>query len=185
MQGIVSLLDDTSARAVRALWDELERVWRLREAARSVPLPHLSYHVADGYDIPRASEALRRVAMRTPPLTVRVTGLGAFTEIQPVLYLAVERDATLDALHAAIWRELAETDTARDPWPIYAPATWVPHVTLAMGDLTAEKLTALLAAWATRDVRRTMRIDALSLFGDVAYTPLEQVQLSGTGGVAS
>lgn len=146
-----------------------------------MPLPHLSYHVAESYDLPRASAALRRAATQTPPLTTRITGLGAFTAIQPVLYLAAERDAALDALHAAIWRELAETFAARDPWPIYAPATWIPHITLAMGDLTAEKLPALLDAWSGRDLSRTARIDALSLFGDVAYTPLDQVQLSGGG----
>src|SRR5579859_4039396 len=47
MQGIVSLLDDASAQATRALWAELEREHGLREAAQSAPYPHVSFHLAE------------------------------------------------------------------------------------------------------------------------------------------
>ena len=186
MQGIASLLDDVSAMAVRALWAELERERLLREAARIVPFPHVSYHLAEDYDLARIGEVMRRVAERTAPFTTRITGLGAFTAVEPVLYLAIERTLELDALHAALWRELADDPgAAREPSPLYASASWIPHVTLAQRDLTPEALESLLATWSTRDFRREIFVNDLTLLyrrsGEMAYTPLERFVLSGSG----
>lgn len=181
MQGIVTLLDGASAPVVRALWSELERDWGLRGAARAVPFPHLSYQIAVEYDQERTGEAMRRVASRMAPFAVRITGLGAFTAIEPVLYLAVERSPALDALHSALWREMEEIGFAREPSLLYAPASWVPHVTLAQRDLSAETLAAVLAAWSGRDLRQEARIGDLGLFAGESYTPKELVQLSEAG----
>lgn len=183
MQGIVSLLDAASEQAVRALWNELDRDWNLREGVRSAPIPHISYHVAETYDLTRIGHIPRRVAVETPPLRARIIGLDRFTEIEPVLYLAVERSAALLTLHASIWRAVEDAGIARDAWKVYAPTYWVPHLTLAMGDLTEETLKAVRAAWSGRDLKRSLNISAISLFAERSYTPLEQVQLSGTSGV--
>ncbi len=184
MQAIVSLLDDASAQTVRALWTDLEREHGLREAARIAPYPHVSYHLAEDYDLSRIGPVMRRVAERIAPFTARITGLGAFTTLEPVLYLSVERAAELDALHAALWRELAANpDVTSGPSPLYASTTWIPHVTLAQRDLTPETLESLLAAWASRDFHRDVRVSDLALLyrnpGEEAYTPIEQFMLSG------
>ena len=187
MQGIVSLLDGASAQAIRALWAELEREHGLREAARSTPYPHVSYHLAEDYDLALVGLVLRRVAAHFAPFTVRIIGLGAFTAFEPVLYLAVERTPELDALHATLWRELAaEVGVAHEPSPLYASASWIPHVTLAQRDLTPGTLESLLAAWAARVVLRDVYVSDLTLLyrrpGEAAYAPLEQFKLSGAGG---
>ncbi len=159
----------------------------LREAARRVPFPHCSYHVAEGYDLPRLAEVMRRVAAQTRPFAVGVTGLGAFAAPQPVLYLAVERNAALDALHALLWSELAQPDIARAPMMIYAPPTWVPHITLAMGDLTLDALRTIQARMAGRDLRREVWVSDLTLGGipaeaapDAPHAPLLRFTL-GSG----
>lgn len=166
MHAIVSLLDDASAQAVRALWGELAREYGLGEVARIVPYPHVSYHVAEDYDLARIDEALSRVAEHVAPFTTRVTGLGAFRASELVLYLAIERNPALDALHAAVWRELAAErpgGLARESSPLYAGATWVPHVTLAQRDLTPAALESLLSSWSARDFRRDVSISDLAL----------------------
>ncbi len=187
MQGIASLLDDVSAQGVRALWAELEREQGLYEAARSVPYPHVSYHLAEDYDLSRIGVVMRRVAARIAPFVMRIVGLGAFTTFEPVLYLAVERTPELDALHATLWRELAAvTDVARRPSPLYATASWIPHVTLAQRDLTPETLDTLLSTWSSRDFRCDVCVTDLTLLyrrpGEAVYTPLERLKLSGAGG---
>jgi 2'-5' RNA ligase len=117
------------------------------------------------------------------PFDVRISGLGAFTSIEPVLYLAIERSQALDALHGALWREMEETRFAREPSMLYAPASWVPHLTFAQRDLTGETLAAVLAAWSSRDLRQEIHIGDLGLFSDESYTPTERVYLSGAGGM--
>ncbi len=186
MQGIVSLLDDASAQATRALWAELERKHGLREAARSTPYPHISFYLAEDYDLARVGMVMRSMAAHIAPFTLRIIGLGAFTAFEPVLYLAVERTPALDALHATLWRVLANERVAREPSPLYASASWIPHVTLAQRDLTPEALESLLTAWSSRDFRRDVFVSDLTLLyrrpGEASYAPLEQVMLSSAGG---
>ena len=183
MQGIVSLLDDASAQATRALWAELEREHGLREAARSTPYPHISFHLAGDYDLARVGMVMRSMAAHIAPFTLRIIGLGAFTAFEPVLYLAVERTPALDALHATLWRELTNERVAREPSPLYASASWIPHVTLAQRDLTPGALESLLAAWSSRDFCRDVFVSDLTLLyrgpGEASYAPLEQFKLNG------
>ena len=185
MHGIASLLDDASDQAVRALWAELEREHGLREVARIVPFPHISYHLAEGYDLVRVGQPMRRIAERTAPFVTHITGLGAFTAFEPVLYLAVERTPELDALHAAIWREITAEGIAREPSPLYEGASWVPHVTLAQRDLTPEALESLMADWSARDFGRDLCVSGLALLfrqpGEMVYTALERRTLTGAG----
>jgi 2'-5' RNA ligase len=186
VQGIVSLLDDTSERAVRALWAELETRHSLREAPRSVPFPHCSYQIAAEYDLATLSAILPQVAARHTPFTVVVSGLGAFEAREPVLYLAVQRSAALDALHAALWRALVEGGVAREWSPLYAPDSWIPHITLAQRDLTLEGLRAIQSAWADRDLRREVRFSDLTLGGQAPGQVTQQSLLRfPLGGSAS
>lgn len=180
MSGIVSLLDPASERAVRALWAELEERRGLREVAQRMPYPHCSYHVAQDYDLARLPDTLRRVAEETQPFAATITGLGAFEQPEPALYLAVERSAALDALHAALWRALAQTDIAHEPMTLYAPPTWVPHITLAYGDLTLETLRAIQAQWAGRDLSREVWVNDLAYAeGEATHAALLRFPLGG------
>ena len=181
MDGVVSLLDSASEQATRALWDELAGSYHLRAAAQRVPYPHVSYHIAEGYDFARTEAALARVAAQVQPFTVQMTGLGAFEGPEVVLYLAVARNAALDRLHAALWQALAEAGVAQGASPLYAPDTWIPHITLAQGDLTADLLHAIQSAWAERDMRREIWVSDLTLLsqapGAASHAPTMRVAL--------
>jgi 2'-5' RNA ligase len=166
--GIVSLLDAASEQATRALWAELDARYGLREVTQRVPWPHFSYHIAEDYDLARLAEPLRRVATQTEPFAVTISGLGGFAAPEPALYLAVERNATLDALHAALWHEMEHDTLAQRASPFYAPEPWQPHITLAQRDLSLETLRAIQAKWAGRDLRRTLWVDNLTLLYRVA-----------------
>lgn len=188
MPGIVSLLDAASEQAVRALWAELDQRHALRAAAQKVPYPHFSYHVAEDYDLARLGATLAEVAARTQPFPVTLTGLGAFEAPVPVLYLAVERTPGLLALHRDLWRALQQADgadMARDVSPLYAPESWVPHVTLAMLDLTLERLRAIQCEWAGRDLRREVQVTNLTLLYETAgHTTHEPIMRHALGRAA-
>ena len=78
-----------------------------------------------------------------------------FTAFEPVfLYLAVEPTPALDALHATLWRVLANERVAREPSPLYASASWIPHVTLAQRDRRLGRWNRCSTAWSSRDFRR-------------------------------
>lgn len=179
--GIVSPLDPATDHVVRSLWSELAERHGLREAARLVPMPHLSYQVAAEYDHARAGAVVAALAGATSAFAVRITGIAVFRAPEPVLFLAVERSAALDALHLALWERLVEDGAAqaaaRDASPLYGPASWRPHITLAQKDLTLAQLDDMLSAWSGRDLQREVWIDTLALLhhpdgGDVAEVAL-------------
>lgn len=180
MLGVVSLLHGLDEQAVRDLWAELAADYGLREASRQVPFPHVSYQIAADYDRARLEEALTHEAARRGPIRVTLTGLGAFEAPEPVLYLAVARNAALDALHAALWQALVAGGIARQWSPLYAPGSWVPHITLAQLDLTPAGLRAIQSAWSGRDLRREVWLSDLALGGGPSdQPPLMRVALGG------
>ncbi len=171
MNGVVSLLDPSATAQVHAIWAEMQAAHGIGEAARRVPWPHLSYHIAPRYDSIVLETGLRDLARETRPLEIRATGLGIFTGPTPVLYLAVTRSPALSALHARAWAACAAA--AEDPSPLYAPNVWVPHITLAHLDVTPANLPGLIADLAGRDFAWTITLSAFTaLFKvDDVYQP--------------
>jgi 2'-5' RNA ligase len=107
MHGIVSLLDQRHATQVAAVWTSLQD--RLGRQGMDVPpFPHVSYHVAEQYEVALLEPIVRAFAAHTAPVEVVTTGLGIFTTgLQPVLYITVARHPGLSALQAALWPTLA------------------------------------------------------------------------------
>ena len=147
MNGVVSLLDSAHDHAVRNLWAELAE--RLGLAGIAItPYPHFSYHVAQAYDDMQLDVALRDVARRTEPFRVQTTGLGVFTGELPVLYLPVVRTRELSSLHGELWKAISPLASGAVSY--YRPATWMPHITLAHGDLTAARLPDVISLLGSR-----------------------------------
>ncbi len=138
MDGIVSLLDQTHDALVREIWAELEREFGLGGQS-GIRYPHVSYHVAQRYDATRLEQALPRVLRDVVPFPMRTTGLGIFTGARPVLFVPVVRGPGLTRLHNALWG--AATPAAEGLVEVYGPDTWVPHITLAYGDIHNGMLT--------------------------------------------
>ena len=163
MHGVVSVLDDDHYRRVEALWAELAEALGLRRTMVT-PVPHFSYHVAEQYDLEPLEAVLRTFAASTPPFRVRANGLGVFTGLRPVLYLPVVRTSDLSALHHALWHETSRY--AAGIVDYYRPERWLPHITLAHGDVRPDDLAAAVRAFAARDVDWEIAIDNVSLIYD-------------------
>ena len=165
LQGVVSVLDQEHCAKVEALWSDLEREFGLKEASHAHP--HLSYQVAKGYDIPRAKGVLSRVAGSATPFRIRTSGLGIFTGENPILYVAVARSTRLAAFHSRLWERISRT--AHDVHAYhYGPDNFMPHITLAAGDLTPEHLPQVVRLLAQRPFSWEITIDNVTLVPDAA-----------------
>lgn len=139
MMGIVALLDTQHEQQARFL----QRAWRRASEDELDRIPHISLHVAKAYDSPDALEhAVRMIASSIPPFEVRCGGLGFFTSVSPVVYVPVVRAQGLSALHQSVWTEA--TAHGVEPIAHYAPDSWLPHITLAEGELHTDQLAALM-----------------------------------------
>jgi 2'-5' RNA ligase len=156
MNGVVSLLDATHDQAVRDLWAELAERFALTGISIT-PYPHFSYHVAQGYDDAQLEDLLSGMARKQEPFRVRATGLGVFTGQVPVLYLPVVCTHQLLMLHAELWRAI--TPITRGAVAYYQPTLWVPHITLAHGDLTSANLSLVMDLLSSRTFDWDISID--------------------------
>src|SRR5512133_630211 len=148
MDGIVSLLDQTHDALVREIWSELEREFGLR-GQPGIRYPHISFHVAQRYYPTRLEQALPRVLREVTPFHIRTTGLGIFTGPLPVIFVPVVRGPRLNRLHYALWE--AARPAAEGLVEVYGPDTWVPHITLAYGDLDNAMLSEVVRFLSARN----------------------------------
>jgi 2'-5' RNA ligase len=160
MHAIVSLLDEHHSGLVEALWRELETDCGLAGVSLT-PLPHFSYHIATEFDFKRLETALGELAARTLPFTVHASGLGLFTGPSPVLYVSLIKDARLASFHQTVW-ELVNP-VAIGASSHYTPEVWVPHITLAYGDVSTDKLDCAMNKLAFRTYNWEIRVDHLAL----------------------
>src|SRR5512143_4082672 len=163
MNGLVSLLPQPQYGDVEALWAEIDRVCGSR-GIYVTPYPHFSYQIAPQYAADRLEDALRVVAAGSAPFRVRTSGLGVFTGASPVLYIPVVRDPQLAACHRALWDAAIATATGASE--LYAPERWVPHITLAYGDLTADRLAEAARVLAGREFNWEFTVDHVAFIHD-------------------
>lgn len=176
MHAVSSLLDATSKREVEILWDDLETRFGLK-GIRITPIPHFSWQIASHYDWEKARLLLDELAKDILPFTVKITGLGLFTGEQPVVYLPLAKDRLLLEIHELLWQTF--DGLGREVSAYYHPHVWMPHITLAHGDVTSEHIGEVMKALAFQAFDWECRIDNLALIKQDASSVGELLYRTG------
>jgi 2'-5' RNA ligase len=164
MNGIVSLLDNTTYQTVEEIWAELDRELGLR-GIYITPYPHFSLHVAEQYDYTQLELLLARFAAETPTFQATTAGLGIFTgPLLPVVYITVTRSPLLTKLHQALWPLVEPVSAGINAY--YHPDRWIPHITLGHGDITWENLPDVIRLLNGRNFAWTIPINNLAILAD-------------------
>src|SRR6266496_5002882 len=163
MHGIVSLLDHDHNQLVEEVWAELEQVFSVN-GVYITPYPHFSYHVAQAYDVDKLEPILTRITSNITKFKVRTSGLGIFTGISPVLYIAVVRSLELTQLHEELWQEISPVSSGVQQY--YNPDQWVPHITLGFGDINKDSLSQIIHFLAERDFKWEITVNNIALIYD-------------------
>ncbi len=167
MEGLVSLLDEQHEARVRAIWDGLAHAFGLTALSQRTPIPHISYYVAERIDAAGIRPSLQIIAQQASPFSVRATGLGLFTHPQPVLYAPVVRSVALTALHGLLRPAFAAA--AVEPSLYYEADRWLPHITLAQGDLTEDNLPAVLQWFRQIPIDWEITLNNVALIANAPY----------------
>ncbi len=136
MYGVVSILDAEHSEKIRAIWIQLESECGLA-GIRVTPIPHFSWQVAEKYDLLRLEPELRHIAHSIKPFEVVTAGLGIFSGANPVIYIGLVKNEAFMQLHSQIWSRCQATCQGINVY--YSPQSWMPHITLAHGDVNREK----------------------------------------------
>ncbi|RDV38876.1 hypothetical protein DV096_08770 [Bradymonadaceae bacterium TMQ3] len=138
-----------AARLGRDLDERIARLWDRTEliAPHQIPragrVPHVSFQMVETPH-PHALELLLREPFHGAPTTIRTSALGVFARPRQVLFLSVVREPALDRYFQAINVRLMAQGYHLHP--LYSPAMWTPHISLALGPFSPSTLCALLRA---------------------------------------
>ncbi len=171
MEGVVSLLDAAHDQQVRALCAELAGAFGLG-LEHLPPFPHFSYQIAPTYHRAGVPAALAALAQSQPPFTATTAGLALFPGAEPVIYLPLVRTAALSAFHQRVWDTLLPL--AMDPPAYYHPDHWVPHITLILAGLNAERTAEAVRRLSARDLYWTIPINTLCFVAQVGAAQVIQ-----------
>jgi 2'-5' RNA ligase superfamily len=160
MQGIVSLLDGEARERIEQLWDELRRDFGVR-GIHSKRFPHFSYHVADEYDLVQLRPTLEQLAGSMRQFAAQASGIGIFTRKEPVIYLPVVRSAEMQRVHGDIARLAEPLTTGFNEF--YAPEIWIPHTTIAEGDVDILVLPEIVRRLGERNLRWAFPVTNLAV----------------------
>ena len=169
MQAVISILDALSCERVESLWKELERAFSIRATKARAPFPHLSYQGAAAYKQDQLQAALEDIAKETAPFEIETHGIGIFTGALPVLYIPVVRSPALLQLHQRVWHALESIGT--EITTIYGAEHWIPHITLAQGDIRHDQLPDIMRLLSQRTFTWHSAITNLTVLETTSDTP--------------
>lgn len=160
MYAIISELDPGSSATVSGLWFDLRRSCGL-SAIYEVPTPHFTWLAAESMNVDKAAPILSQIADQASLMTLHTFGLGIFAGEKPVLYLPLVKTREMISLHEEIWDQVQPY--AKEAKLYYSPKLWVPHITLALNDLTKESLACAVKAIAFESVELFVKVDNLAI----------------------
>jgi 2'-5' RNA ligase len=164
VESIVTAFDKPWRERLDEIWGELKAVIADLKGAAVETRPHFTYQGADSYDSVRVSNALAGIAAGSTAFEVETAGVELFHgDDGIVVYLAITPNDALRAMHRRIWDATQRIAEARKP--VYAEATWVPHITIASGALGDEQVPLVQELLGRKEYRWTMPV------GNVCYVP--------------
>ena len=111
---------------------------------------------------------------------VHAEGLGIFTGPSPVIFIPLVNDPALARFHQEMWEQ--PQAIAHNNNPYYAPDPWVPHISLALLDVTRENIGCAMRRLAFRSLDMTLQVNNLALvyqFGDHIGQLYRRFELQG------
>lgn len=160
MYAIISELDQKSSQYVSEKWLELCQICGLH-AIYDVPTPHFSWLVAEEMDLEKTSAILAQIAGDAHPFTLHTFGLGIFTGEHPILYLPLVKTIDMINLHLSIWEQIVPLCHHFQNY--YSPKLWVPHITLALKDLTRENMACAVGSIAFEPIELYVNVENLAI----------------------
>ena len=152
------MLDPASTDRVNAICAELRDNFGLR-GVDAFPYPHISFCFLNGYTQATVEHRLHDTVSRFKPFIVKTAGIGIFLKPNPVLFISVVRGTALERLYRLINRVFPPLDGDAG---FYTADHWMPHVTLAVGDLTTELLPDIIRLLSDREFHWDITLDNLA-----------------------
>jgi 2'-5' RNA ligase len=101
------------------------------------------------------------VVSTVTPFTIRTSGLGIFTGLRSVVFIALVKNAALMSFHKMLWDLTRPFSSELNP--LYSPEYWMPHISLVYEDTNTINIAGLMQKLAFQPFVWEMSIDNLAL----------------------
>ena len=135
--GVMTLLEGAARDEALRLWRVFEREYG-SVGVQTFAHPNLTFGGGACGDVEELGHQLERLARDLQPVEVHISGVGFFDEPRRAAFLEVAGSEPLEQIHRRIDHVLQHC--CNDVFGLYRPGRWVPHVTVAMGDLSPEAM---------------------------------------------
>jgi 2'-5' RNA ligase len=131
--GIASLLIGNERDEVLRFWNVFETEYN-SIGVQSFDHPNIGFQGGSCLSIDSLKDELSNLCNALSPFEIIVDGFGFFGASSKVVYLKVLKTNELIELHKKINNSLGKC--CENLFQLYTPENWVPHITLAMDDLS-------------------------------------------------
>ncbi len=160
MLAIASLLDPIADQQIRNLWQLLEDKCGLYEI-KTAPFPHYSWFGCEDLQWKPVRQKLNKISRSLDSFSVRTSGFGLFSGPVPVLFVSLVKTPELMEIHRKIWGSLEKYLIGASE--LYSPERWIPHITIAHGDLTPAKLYCAVQNLAFQPLEFEIKVNNISI----------------------
>lgn len=168
---IASILEDRPYRDVKSLWSLFARKYN-SVGVQIFSHPHITFQGGKTNNTRQLKKDFQEMASEVKPFEIRVNGPRHFGK--RVIYLEVEKTRELIETDELIHRFLRAR--CHGLFENYAPGNWIPHVTLAMDDLTESNFDKAWAELKDSRIRFRQRLRNLCI---VKRHPDGKIKIAG------
>ncbi|MGV3639677.1 MAG: 2'-5' RNA ligase family protein [Adhaeribacter sp.] len=161
MLAITSLLDAKHADLVSTIIQDFQKEFGLKQV-QATPLPHITYLIAQTYNIDLLKDYLLRLCHTARPVHAYTTGIGVFPGEHPVIYIPVLRTQPLNKMHSHLYQDISKM--SMEVGSFTKPKLWLPHISLAVGDTSTEMMTPIFRYLARFNFDWEILLDNLTIF---------------------
>ena len=128
--GILSILEDQPYEEVKRLWKLFEKSYN-SIGVQTFNHPNLTFQGGEVTDTKALTRDFKGLAAEIEPFEIEVDGFGSFRK--RVIYLRVKKSREITRINGIVNQHLESR--GETVFEEYTPERWIPHITVAMGDL--------------------------------------------------
>lgn len=131
MIAVVSLISESQAWSGKSPQTQANSACD-SEDLQEVHRPHLTWMAVEDLELEACLTVLERLSRNFSPVRGSVWGYGVFPGEFPTVTLGVLKTEAIRIMHQLLWTEL--NPKAKGVNAYYAPAVWMPHITMVYHD---------------------------------------------------
>lgn len=143
MIAIVSLVNVSQVWSGKTAQAPAETVCE-SEDLQAVHQPHLTWMAVEELELEGSMTELERLSRNFAPIQASVWGYGVFPGDFPTVTLGVLKTEAIQKMHQQLWAVLSLRAKGINAY--YAPAVWMPHITMVYHDRTLRQAPCALDA---------------------------------------